>query len=154
VSEDGWKLDACPDDGPAMVADMHGGIHIAWPTLVPGATPRKGIFYAAIEDQKPLSGRVRVDSGDTDPAHPQIGSDIHGNSAVVWDERAGDTRRIALRRVSHGVAEPIETFDGPGFSYPVVAAGEANWIALWSSQAPDGRSVLEGRRLPFTAHTP
>jgi hypothetical protein len=149
VSEDGWKLNACPDDGPAMVADMHGGIHIAWPTLVPGSTPRKGIFYAAIEDQKPLTARLRMDSGDTDPAHPQIGSDLHGNSAVVWDERAGDTRRIALRRVSHGVLGPIETFEGPGFSYPVVAAGESNWVVLWSSQTPDGRSVLEGRRLPF-----
>jgi hypothetical protein len=149
VSEDGWQLNACPDDGPAMVADSHGGIHIAWPTLVPGATPHKEIFYSAIEDQKPLTPRLRMDSGDTEPAHPQIGADIHGNSIVVWDEHAGDTRRIALRPVSHGAVGPIQTFEGPGFNYPVVAAGEANWIVLWSSQTPDGRAVLEGRRLPF-----
>jgi hypothetical protein len=36
VSEDGWKIDACPDDGPSMVADGHGGMHIVWPTLVAG----------------------------------------------------------------------------------------------------------------------
>ena len=91
VSEDGWKIDACPDDGPAMVADGHGGIHIAWPTLVPGDTPRKGIFYSALAGDA-FAPRLRLDSGEADPAHPQIAADDHTNTAVVWDERAGESR--------------------------------------------------------------
>ena len=105
VSEDGWKIDACPDDGPAMVADGHGGIHIVWPTLVAGDTPRKGIFYSTLAGDA-FTPRLRLDSGESDPAHPQIASDEHTNTAVVWDERAGETRRVVFRAVSDGVAEP------------------------------------------------
>jgi hypothetical protein len=153
VSEDGWKIDACPDDGPAMVADGHAGIHIAWPTLVAGDTPRKGIFYASLSG---LSGdaftpRIRLDSGGSDPAHPQIASDEHTNTVVVWDERAGETRRVVFRPVSDNVAQPPQMFSGDGVSYPVVAAGEGYWIVLWSARGADGGSAIEGRRIPSPA---
>jgi hypothetical protein len=153
VSEDGWKLNACPDDGPAMVSDGHGGIHIAWPTLVAaeGAAPRKGVFYASLTPEQTFTPRLRLDSGDTDPAHPQIAAHEHGTSAVVWDERAGDRRRIVLREVLNGTAGPPMVFDGDSVSYPAVAAGDQYWIAVWAAEAADGRSVLEGRRIPFAS---
>lgn len=150
VSEDGWKIDACPDDGPAMVADGHGGIHIVWPTLVAGDTPRKGIFYSTLSGDA-FTPRIRLDSGDADPAHPQIAADWHTNTATVWDERAGGTRRVVFRPVSDSVAQPPQFFSGDGVSYPVVAAGEGFWIVLWSADGPDGRSLIEGRRIPSTA---
>jgi len=154
VSEDGWKLDACPDDGPSMAADSHGGIHIAWPTLVVGTTPRKGIFYASLSSVTSLSGdvaftpRLRLDSGEAAAAHPQLASDDHGNVAVVWDEQVGGGRRIVVRRVSEGKARAPETFDGEGASYPVVAAADGYWIVFWSAESA-GKSVIEGRRLRF-----
>jgi 3-hydroxyisobutyrate dehydrogenase-like beta-hydroxyacid dehydrogenase len=37
VSDDGWALNGCPDDGPAMAIDGRGQVHIVWPTLVTGA---------------------------------------------------------------------------------------------------------------------
>jgi len=146
VSEDGWKIDACPDDGPAMVADGHAGIHIAWPTLVAGDTPRKGIFYSTLSGDV-FTPRIRLDSGGSDPAHPQIASDEHTNTVVVWDERAGETRRVVFRPVSDNVAQPPQMFSGDGVSYPVVAAGEGYWIVLWSARGADGGSVIEGRRI-------
>ena len=150
VSEDGWKIDACPDDGPAMVADGHGGIHIVWPTLVAGDMPRKGIFYSTLSGDV-FTSRIRLDSGESDPAHPQLASDEHTNTAAVWDERAGETRRVVLRLVTDDVAQPPQMFSGDGVSYPVVAAGEASWIVLWSARGADGRSAIEGRRIPSTA---
>ena len=152
VSEDNWKIDACPDDGPAMVADAHGVIYITWPTLMTGETPRKGIFYASLGENGTFTPRLRLDSGDTDPAHPQIGTDDHGNTAVVWDERAAGARRIVLRRVSEGVAQPPEMFPGDGVTYPVAAAADGYWIVLWSAQRGTDGSAIEGRRIPFTAH--
>jgi hypothetical protein len=150
LSEDNWKIDACPDDGPAMAADSHGLIHIAWPTLVAGDTPRKGIFYSSMAESGAFSERLRLDSGDTDPAHPQIGSDDHGNTVVVWDERAAGARRIVLRRVSSsGVPQAPETFAGDGVTYPVAAAADDYWIVLWAAQRGADGSVIEGRRLPF-----
>jgi hypothetical protein len=152
VSDDNWKIDACPDDGPAMVADSHGGIHITWPTLMTGDTPRKGIFYASLGDNGSFTPRLRLDSGDTDPAHPQIGTDVHGNTAVVWDERTASTRRIVLRRVSQGVAQPPEYFAGEGVTYPVAVAAESHWIILWSAQRGADGSAIEGRRIAFGIH--
>ena len=151
VSEDGWKIDACPDDGPAMAADGHDGIHIAWPTLVAGDTPRKGIFYSTLRGDS-FAPRVRLDAGDADPAHPQIAADHHTNTAVVWDERTSERRRIVFRPVTDGAVEAPRFFDGDGVSYPVVAAGEGYWIVLWSAQDASGGSVIEGRRIPAPAH--
>ncbi len=153
VSEDNWKIEACPDDGPSMAADSHGGIHIAWPTLVAGAQPRKGIFYASLDGTGPgmtFSPRLRLDAGDGDAAHPQLASDDHGNTAIVWDERAVDRRRIVVRRVSGGAAAPAEQFEGAGVSYPAVAAADGHWIVVWPQQTPDGSSLIAGRRLAFT----
>jgi hypothetical protein len=150
VSEDGWKIDACPDDGPAMAADGHDGIHIAWPTLVAGDTPRKGIFYSTLKGDT-FAPRVRLDSGDADPAHPQIAADHHTNTAIVWDERTSERRRIVFRPVTDGAVAAPQFFDGDGVSYPVVAAGEGYWIVLWSAQDASGGSVIEGRRIPAPA---
>ena len=157
LSEDDWKIEACPDDGPSMAADAHGGIHVAWPTLVAGDQPRKGIFYASLMQTGPpgagervtFSPRLRLDAGDADVAHPQIASDDHGNVAVVWDERAGDRRRTVVRRVASGAALPALTFDGVGVSYPAVAAAEGSWIVVWPVQTPDGLTMIEGRRIPL-----
>ena len=151
VSEDGWKIDACPDDGPAMAADGHDGIHIAWPTLVAGDTPRKAIFYSTLKGDS-FAPRVRLDAGDADPAHPQIAADHHTNTAVVWDERTSERRRIVFRPVMDGAVEAPRFFDGDGVSYPVVAAGEGYWIVLWSAQDASGGSVIEGRRIPAPAN--
>jgi hypothetical protein len=150
VSEDGWKIDACPDDGPAMAADGHDGIHIAWPTLVAGDTPRKGIFYATLKGDT-FAPRMRLDSGDADPAHPQIAADHHTNTAIVWDERTSERRRIVFRPVTDGAVAAPQFFDGDGVSHPVVAAGEGYWIVLWSAQDASGGSVIEGRRIPAPA---
>ena len=40
VSEDGWAINGCPDDGPALAADAAGGVHIAWPTVIPATSRR------------------------------------------------------------------------------------------------------------------
>jgi hypothetical protein len=148
VSEDGWRLDACPDDGPALAADAHGGVHIVWPTLVPGDTPRKGIFYSTLSGQA-FAPRQRLDSADADVAHPQIAVDDHGNAAVVWDELSRGTRWVVLRRVEQGKPGPVRLFEGRGVNYPVIAAGEGHWVMAWTAQQPDGRSVIEGRLIPF-----
>ena len=134
-----------------MAADGHDGIHIAWPTLVAGDAPRKGIFYSTLKGDS-FAPRVRLDAGDADPAHPQIAADHHTNTAVVWDERTSERRRIVFRPVTDGAVEAPRFFDGDGASYPVVAAGEGYWIVLWSAQNASGGSVIEGRRIPAPAH--
>ena len=151
VSEDGWKIDACPDDGPALAADGHGGIHIVWPTLVPGETPRKGIFYSTLAENA-FAPRIQLDAGDGDPAHPQIAADEHLNTAAVWDERVGDGRRIVFRTIVDKVPQAAQIFTGDSAGYPTVAGNEGFWIVLWTVQGTDGRSTIEGRRIATPSH--
>ena len=151
VSEDGWKIDACPDDGPALAADGHGGIHIVWPTLVPGETPRKGIFYSTLAESA-FAPRIQLDAGDGDPAHPQIAADEHLNTAAVWDERVGDGRRIVFRTIVDKVPQAAQIFTGDSAGYPTVAGYEGFWIVLWTVQGTDGRSTIEGRRIAAPSH--
>lgn len=154
LSNDGWKIDACPDDGPSMVADGHGRLHLAWPTMVQAGQgqPRKAIFYSSMAQDGRFTPRLRLDAGDAETAHPQIASDEHGSSAVVWDEAAAGVRRIALRKIADGAVAPVEHFDDRGGSYPVIAAADGAWVIVWTSQGPHGESVIAGRRLRFTQH--
>ena len=58
VSEDGWAIDGCPDDGPAMAVDAAGTVHIVWPTVIPGDEPQGAIFYASIARRRAASPRA------------------------------------------------------------------------------------------------
>jgi hypothetical protein len=135
VSEDGWQLTGCPDDGPAMAIDAGDSIHLAWPTLVAGPEPRKGIFYSSTKDGTSFAARLQM-SGDSveDAGHPQLAVDGAGNVAVAWDEQAGDKRNIVVRvsRRGSGRFEPAEvlTPDGSGLN-PYVAGLARGFLVAW-----------------------
>ena len=100
VSEDNWKIDACPDDGPSMTIDADGAVQVAWPTLVSDPDgPRMAIFQSTSRDGgATFSPRVRVDAAAGGPAHPRIASASGGGqAAIVWDELAEGTRRVMFR---------------------------------------------------------
>ena len=89
VSDDNWVLNACPENGPAVAVDRANGIHVVWPTLVPGpagSEPTLALFYATSKDgvhftkrqQLPTEGAAR---------HPQLTVDASGNITVAWDSR-------------------------------------------------------------------
>ena len=52
VSADDWKIDACPDDGPALAIHGDGAIRVTWPTLLQeqGTPPHMAIFEAVSRD--------------------------------------------------------------------------------------------------------
>jgi hypothetical protein len=87
VSEDNWHLEGCPDDGPAMVSDAKGGVHIVWPTLIPGAQERIGAFYAYTADGRTFTPRTELGNlGSARPTHIQMAIHSDGTFGVVWDE--------------------------------------------------------------------
>ena len=100
VSEDGWAIDGCPDDGPSIAVDAGGVLHVAWPTLVPGSDRGKGIFYSDSSDGgRTFAPRVRLDDGGGAAAHPQLA--VGGDRVVVvWDQQGPKSRRIRSRTIS------------------------------------------------------
>jgi hypothetical protein len=137
VHEDGWQLNGCPEDGPAIALDDAGRLHIVWPTMTgEGANAEKALFYSSSTDGgRTFAPRVRLDgSGAGVAAHPQLASAGDGVLAV-WDERDGDGTRILVRGPVTGDPASVSTrvvAEGTGLIYPAVAWTGAAAIVAWS----------------------
>jgi len=146
VSADNWKIDACPDDGPAMAVDGTGALHIVWPTMVhePGGD-RIAIFEAASTNGgATFTPRRRVDAAAASAAHPRIAIGPAG-PAVVWDQLA-EGERSGWMRVSEGAA-PV-TLSATAATYPAIAATTRAFVAGWTEQ--DGeRAIVRTRVIRF-----
>ena len=162
VSEDGWELTSCPEDGPAIVVDGYKVVHIAWPTLVDAAKSRKGIFYSYSTDGgRTFAPRIRVDQAseqDLLAAHPQISTADDG-VAVVWDEGASGNRHIQLRSITSSgqgpqwrpeLGPPVTVSDAGPVSHPNAAETFDDLIVTWTQDNATGSDVRV-RRVPFRA---
>jgi hypothetical protein len=140
VSQDNWKIDACPDDGPAMAIDAQGAVRLAWPTLVTDADgPRMAIFESTSRDRGvTFSPRVRVDGAAGGPAHPRIAAD-GGASAIVWDELAQGTRRVMFRRPDASSGRAVST--GRIASYPAIAPLSGGFLVAWTDQSGEPSTI-------------
>ena len=153
VSEDGWQIAGCPDDGPAVAVDDAGVLHVVWPRMVSGPNPAKGVFYSySMDGGRTFAARQRVDDEGGAAAHPQIAAG-GGRVAVVWDQAAA-SRRACLREISShpkasrwtprmGVVAVLS--DGPAV-YPAIAATSTALVAAWTETTPNG-SDIRVRRL-------
>lgn len=142
VSADNWRIDACPDDGPAMAVDPGGVLHIVWPTMVhETGGDRIAIFAAESSDGgATFTPRRRIDTATASAAHPRIAIGSAG-PAVVWDELAEGERRAWIR-IGDGKPNPLSTTAAA--NYPAIAATARALVAGWIEQ--DGeRSVVRTR---------
>jgi hypothetical protein len=158
VSEDHWQINACPEDGPSIAAGEDGTVHIAWPTLVEGASAtRKAIFYSSSTDGgRTFAPRVRVDSDDEasrTAAHPQLalaGSRV----AIVWDESSDRGRQVRLNEITSAsttawaprAGTPVVLSGDDRGVYPATAFASGGIVVAWSAN-PSDRSEIRVRRL-------
>ena len=142
VSADDWKIDACPDDGPAIAIDGKGAIHVVWPTLLQEAgTPHMAIFAAVSRDGgATFSPRTRVDDSKTGASHPRVAVSAAGERAIAWDEVTPEGRRIRVSR-----AVPVQLPEDGSASYPAVVSAGDDFALAWTEQVA-GRSVIRFTR--------
>jgi hypothetical protein len=143
VAQDGWSINGCPDDGPALAVDGKGVIHMAWPTVKDDAGV---ILYAVSRDGATFSAPVRGPTlGGPKPSHPNVATDGAGRVIVAWDETVNGVRTVAAATLAapgqFTKAAPI----GDG-SYPVLQAADGGMIAAWTSGPPKD-SVIKVRRI-------
>ena len=154
VSEDGWAIDGCPDDGPSLAVDARGVVHIAWPTLVPGSDSGKAIFYSYSQDGgRTFAARMRLDEGAAAAAHPQLA--VGGDRVVVvWDQSDGQ-RRVLTRTISSDpkatawtpiLGQPKVLSAERSALYPAVAVTPTATVVAWTEEAQPG-SLIRVRRL-------
>ena len=135
VSADGWQIAGCPDDGPAMAVDTAGRVHVVWPTVVGGETPRGALFHAVSADGATFSPRHEISTlGGPRPSHPQIAIAGSGRVVVAWDEVIDGRRVVAARVLGEPPEAPaIPLSGGEAGMYPVLAARRGGVLAVWST---------------------
>jgi hypothetical protein len=152
VSRDGWEIEGCPDDGPAIAVDNAGLVRIVWPTVIPGTAPEGAIFYATSTDGRSFTKRVRVPTlGSLKPSHPTLALDSHGRGVVTWDELVTGRRVVAARLVTtaaNGAVTfgPHEILNEQGHGvYPSVTMSGDAAVVAWTAGGSD--SVINVRRI-------
>jgi hypothetical protein len=144
VAEDGWSINGCPDDGPAMAIDAAGIIHLAWPTVKNDAGV---ILYATSKDGTAFSVPVRVPTlGGPKPSHPQIAVDSNGRVVIAWDEAVNGVRQAASVAAEPGGTFAKASVIGEG-TYPVMAKADGAMVTAWTS-GPTASSVIRVQRRP------
>jgi hypothetical protein len=142
VNQDGWSINGCPDDGPAMAVDAKGVVHLVWPTVAGGT--EGALLYATSRDGKSFTAPVRVPTlGSPKPSHPQIALDGQGRIVVAWDEVRNGVRGAAFNRLTaNGTFGAPQAFgtSGPS-SYPVLAATAKGLVAVWTAGAPGQATI-------------
>ena len=150
ASADNWKIDACPDDGPAMAIDGVGILHIVWPTLIhEGGRDRMAIFHASSVDEGMMfSPRERVDDGrGVGASHPRIAAGRDGRVAIAWDQLVNGGRHVVVRVLGNH-AFSAHMVDGAGSSsYPSVVATSNGYVVAWSEQTESGSHIVVMRGL-------
>jgi hypothetical protein len=150
VSDDGWAIDGCPDDGPALAAGPAGVLHVVWPTQVGSA---KGVFYSfSLDGGRTFAPRVRLDEAGFGAAHPQIAA-REGGVTVAWDEGGAASRRVAVRDVVDGGGGrwsprlgPMTVVSGGGAAvYPAAEATPAGAVVAWTEQTASGSEIAVRR---------
>lgn len=95
VARDGWRIEGCPHQGPAMAVGSDGTLHFAWFT---GAEGREGIGYARSGDSgATFRTPMRFTRGEHMPARPDVLA-LGRHAWVVWREFDGTTTRVLLSR--------------------------------------------------------
>lgn len=147
VSEDGWQIDGCPENGPAMAGDRSGAMHIVWPTLVPESATTLGVFYSSTSDGRAFAPRTRLDSNTGSAGHPSLAASPYGVVLAAWEVLRQEQRQIEVRVKRGREWGPVEAITtGASASSPAVAAVHDGFIIAYTRSDPGGAKI-ELRRL-------
>jgi hypothetical protein len=145
VHEDGWKIAACPVNGPAVSARGR-DVAVAWSTVVQG---RGRALVAFSKDSGRTFGEAfRVDD-EQSMGRPQIAWLDDGAVAVSWVEFSDGRSQFRLRRIdSSGIRSPAATIaDGMGAQHPRLARRQDELLLAWVENT-------RGTTRVRTAHAP
>jgi hypothetical protein len=155
VSEDGWAINGCPDDGPAIAVDAQDTAHLVWPTVIDGAKPEGALFYASTRDGATFTPRVRIPTlGGPKPSHPQIVIDRNGRTFVAWDESVDGSRVAAVRQLTvrpnriPAFGDIVRLSSSAAGLYPVLAATDQGLVAVWTAGGNPSRIETRAIRIP------
>lgn len=143
---DGWKIDGCPVNGPAIAVSGSKGL-VFWPTLV---NEQMTLRYVLAESTAALLGDPTMHELQP-PAAPSGRVDAavwHDSFLLTWISRARDRPAIELAvlnadggaETSIPIAEPA--LRGRATGFPRVASDGKRALVVWPELGGDGRPVI------------
>jgi len=132
VSNDGWMLAGCPENGPALAVGADNAVHVLWPTLIPPTgkddEPSLALFHAVTRDGRAFSSREQIPTVGT-PRHPQVVATSRG-LAAAWDEELdGGNRRVVFMRQ---LSQTREVMSAARSQTPALAAAGDTVVIVWT----------------------
>jgi hypothetical protein len=147
VHQDGWKINGCPVNGPAVAAHDR-RVVVAWFT---GATETGEVFAAFSEDSGRTFGRpIKVNEGE---ARGQVDVELlaDGSAVVAWREFLDEGSQLRARRVgaAGGTSPPVTVTRVSGPHYSRMALhGDHELVFAWV-EAAGGYSRIRTARARF-----
>jgi hypothetical protein len=136
VSKDGWEIDGCPINGPA-VASNGKNVALAWFTA-PDDKPAVYVMMSS-DSGKTFGKKVRVDGGN--PAgRVEVVSLASGDAVVSWIERVGTSARLQVRRfAANGTGSaPMDVSRTVGVrsgGFPKIVVSGNEFVVAWTGSS-------------------
>lgn len=133
ISYDDWKIDACPEHGPAMAIDRQNRIHMAWFTQ---GDRRQGLFYAYSDNQgRNVSEPLAIGNPAFLPGHADVLA-LDDKVALTWQEFDGDRTHVWLMtsndRGSHWTAPRELAKASNATSFPKLITNNKQVYLSWT----------------------
>jgi len=133
LSNDGWEIDACPVNGPAISSNGR-NVAVAWFTA-PKDKDQVNLVLST-DGGKTFGKPVRIDGGMTS-GRVDVVSLASGAAIVSWVERSSSGSQVRLRQVAaNGVAGAPVTVPGAGLqpgSVPRIDQSGNDTIVAWTA---------------------
>jgi hypothetical protein len=140
LSKDGWEIDGCPVNGPAVSSNGR-NVAVAWFTAS-GDKPQMYLLMS-VDAGKTFGKKIRVDGGN--PAgRAEVVSLANGEAVVSWIERTGQGPKLHARRFSaNGVGTaPMDVSRNLGVrssSVPKMVVSGNDIIVAWTDSSEPSR---------------
>jgi hypothetical protein len=150
VAEDGWKLDGCPDSGPAVIREGQ-RVYVAW--MTEATRQRAGIRFSwSDDDGKTFAPVVMASQKTLDANHPAFAPLSDGHVLLTFQARdplqnAGWTaiRPYVIEIDNHGgLSNPTPITGGAlPVEFPTLAMGNAGRVFFaWTETTGDKPAVM------------
>jgi hypothetical protein len=146
VTDDEWKVDACPHNGGAITEDDRAQLHLVWFT---NGQTRQGLFYKRI-DGNWESQPMPIGDSSAQPNHISVAAD--GTTILItWREFDGSSYSAQLKYSTDGGASwsaSQRLMESTGATdYPMPLIGGRKAVIVWNT-ATEGLRVLQFERSP------
>jgi hypothetical protein len=139
VHHDGWRINACPTNGPALDA-RNGETVVAW---FSGASGPLLSFSTSADGGKHFSSPREVSAATSTIGHAAISLLPDGSSILAWMESGNPESHLLVRLIGKdgNLGSVVEVARGSGFGYPSMRAQGNSVLLVWMQRDKTGSNL-------------